>query len=179
MRGRVFELQVEPSFIEYLVTNRGSEDTRSEVVMVLPRPCGRVILVTKPFYPESVYRLPSGGVKPGESPEEAFVREVNEETGLRSEPMRVIEQTILRCCSASDVVEITSYIMLGSLTTEEPRPEDSGEQISGFQEVTASELRSVAEKLQNLTGSWRSWGLFRAPAHLVAAEYLTAERFPA
>ncbi len=178
MKDRIFEIHVEPSFVEYLTTSRGSEDTRTEVVMVLPRPDDKVLLVTKSFYPESVYRLPSGGLKPGESLKEAFLREVREETGLRCEPVLTIETIVLRCHSIhDDVVDITSHIVLGTPTTENPHPEDSLEQISGFLEVNASELKRVAQQLQSLSGRLRSWGLFRAPAHLVVAEYLAEQRF--
>ncbi|MGQ9783783.1 MAG: NUDIX hydrolase [Armatimonadota bacterium] len=166
-----FDLEVSSDFLEYLKSHYESDGPLSEVVMVLPRPHDRVLLVTKAFYPRSVYRLPSGKLKSGESPDDAFVRESFEETGLDLHPVFTIGTVVLRCWSASDVVEVLSHILLGTVTSEEPRAVDMDENISGFCEVHVSELRVVAERLNSLQGLWRDWGMFRSPAHTVVADY--------
>lgn len=166
-----FDLEVSSDFLEYLRSHRESDGPMSEVVMVLPRPDDRVLLVTKAFYPQSVYRLPSGRLKAGESPYDAFVRESLEETGLASRPVLTISTITLRCRSASDALEVISHVLLGSMTSEEPRAVDMEENISGFCEVRVSELRAVAERLNSLQGSWKDWGMFRSPAHMVVADY--------
>jgi 8-oxo-dGTP pyrophosphatase MutT (NUDIX family) len=171
VRNRTVEIEVEPEFLYDLATGRGDEDTRTEVILVLPRPGGKVLLITKPFYPRRTFRMPSGGVKPGESPEDAFRREVHEETGLDSEPVLTIETMILRCRSGEDVVDVTSHVILGSATSASPHANDLHEQISGYREIEPARLRDIADELANLPGRWRGWGLFRAPAHLAAADY--------
>ena len=50
--------------------------------MVIRRPNGRILLSIKTFYPRGAYRLPTGGIHPGEGVHDALVREAHEETGL-------------------------------------------------------------------------------------------------
>jgi putative (di)nucleoside polyphosphate hydrolase len=42
---------------------------------------------------EHAWQFPQGGIKPGESPEEAMYRELNEETGLESRHVRILGRT--------------------------------------------------------------------------------------
>jgi ADP-ribose pyrophosphatase YjhB (NUDIX family) len=43
----------------------------------------RYVVIAKPTFPEGAFRIPSGGLKPGESLESGVEREAFEETGLR------------------------------------------------------------------------------------------------
>ena len=42
---------------------------------------------------EHAWQFPQGGIKPGESPEQAMYRELNEETGLAPEHVRILGRT--------------------------------------------------------------------------------------
>jgi putative (di)nucleoside polyphosphate hydrolase len=42
---------------------------------------------------EHAWQFPQGGIKPGESPEEAMYRELNEETGLEARHVRILGRT--------------------------------------------------------------------------------------
>jgi len=170
--NQIIIVPVEPKFLHELATARGNMDTRSEVVFVLPRPGGKILLISKPFYPDGTYRIPSGGIHPGETPEDAFKREVHEETGLNSEPVKTIERMILRCTAGDKTVDITSHIILGSLTTDTPHPNDPDEQISSYLEADVDKLREVVNHLNCLPGRWAGWGRFRVTAHEVVLKYL-------
>src|SRR5256885_13739791 len=50
--------------------------------------CGRVLLVRRPD--DGRWAMPGGWVDPGETPEQAVVREVAEETGLRVSAPRLL-----------------------------------------------------------------------------------------
>ena len=64
---------------------------RPNVAAVLQRPDGRVLIGQRSDYPGS-WQFPQGGVDPGETVEEAIVREIEEEVGLKPEHY-VIEQS--------------------------------------------------------------------------------------
>ena len=170
--AKLVTVQIDPELMHYLETAWGYEEAHAEVVMVLPRPKARVLVITKPFYPPRTFRLPTGGVQPGETPEAAFRRETLEETGLHVEIEAKIAEQVHRCVAGSDVREITSHIFLGSATSDAPHPIDEAERLSGYAEVGPQGLRALARNLENLTGPWQGWGAFRAPAHEVVAGYL-------
>ena len=146
---------------------------RGEVVMVILRPGGKVLLNTKDFYPPGVYRLPSGGMHPGETPEETLIREAQEETGFRVTIERKLAEVHWTFKIADRVVEFRSHVFLISETTAEPAVEDPNERITGFAEVEICELQDVARRLRDLTGEWRDWGVFRAIPHEIAYRVLT------
>lgn len=54
-----------------------------------------VAVISKPFFPPGVYRAPSGGLHPGETVEEAALREMLEETGLTIS----LHRYLLRICA--------------------------------------------------------------------------------
>ncbi len=54
----------------------------AEVVPVIRRRNGLYLVHTKAFYPQGVYRLLTGGIKPGEPLLDALAREAQEETSL-------------------------------------------------------------------------------------------------
>ena len=64
-------------------TSTGPLACRGEVIMVIVRPNGNVLLHTKDFYPPGVYRLLSGRVLWNDNVEQTLHREVKEETSLQ------------------------------------------------------------------------------------------------
>lgn len=166
MKRECVTIRVEPEFLQEVA------DVAGEVVMVLPRPSGKVLTMSKSFYPEGIFRLPSGKIRPEETPEEAFIREVREETSLDVIPVAKLAEIVLHCVSGDEQADVTSHILLGTLTTDLPHPQDIGEQISDYREADAAELQAIAKRLRSLSGKWTGWGHFRAPAHEVVAKYL-------
>jgi ADP-ribose pyrophosphatase YjhB (NUDIX family) len=158
-----YELTVGKDFFDEMARKRRASP--GEVIMVIRRPGGKVLVNTKSFYPAGVYRLPSGQINRGEDPEATLMREAFEETGLRVRIERhlgVIRYT-LRC--AEETLNYISHVFLTEETAGEPAPMDASEAISGFREIEPSELRSITEALRNLPESWSDWGRFRALAH--------------
>lgn len=173
MITRTVIVEVSESYFNELTTARGDMDTRSEVVMVLPRPNGKVLVSTKDFYPAGTFRIPSGGIHPGETPEQAFIRETMEETGLDSKPETIIGKIEHDCRCDNKCAVITSYIVLGSPTSQPPHPIDESERISEYREVDIRKLRDIATQLRNLPGRWHGFGQFRATPHELTADFLT------
>ena len=90
---------------------------------------GRVLLELKH---QGGYMLPGGAVDPGESPPEAIVREVQEETGLAVEPLGVaaVVGPHLVQYENGDVVEYTGTIFRCRVTGGTLAPVDG--EVAGF-----------------------------------------------
>lgn len=147
-----------------------SAHRRGEVVLVIRRPSGRVLLHTKGFYPPGTYRLPSGGVRWGEEVLSAVHREAREETGLDVEVERFLGLIEVEFRHADQALPFVSYVFLVREIGGELAPQDSEEEITAFREVPPEELEAVANELEALPEEWRDWGRFRALAHHFVSE---------
>lgn len=165
-------IELDAHFFNRLKSARGDKDTRSEVIMILPRPGSRVLTLTKSFYPQGIYNLPSGGIHPGESPEQAFLREVAEETALHVALESQIGRIEHHSVFEDQGLDFTSHVMLGSESSEKPHPSDDDECISGYMDAGVQDLRLFAEQMRSLTGKWLGFGRFRATALDFLADYL-------
>ncbi len=145
---------------------------RGEIVLVVPRPENRFLLHTKPFYPDAVYRLPSGGVNAEEAVDAAARREAYEEMGFEATLARFIG--VVENVFTMDGAKLTypSYIFVTQPTTEPPRVMDPDERIAGFRDVPLETLGQVAEKLDALPPDWQPWGHFRATPHALVVDVL-------
>ena len=147
-------------------------DRDAEVVILVRRRNGRFLVHTKAFYPQGVYRLPSGGIEPGEDILAALEREAYEETGLDLSIERFLGIIRYHFVRRGRVVPFVSYIFglvevggtLGAI--------DSEEAIVGYREVTLSEIVDLADQLESLSPDWLAWGRFRAAAHRFVVEIL-------
>lgn len=167
---RAHALSVGEEFFSFI--DRSASKRDGEVVLVLRRPDGQVLLHTKPFYPPDTWRLPSGGIEHGESPEAAAQREIREETGLPAHPARLLGVLTYRFRCAGKTVRFASAVFLAETPAAEPAVQDTGERISGYRWVPPPELAQVARRLRRLAPEWRDWGHWRALAHLLAADSL-------
>jgi len=147
-----------------LVNNR-----RGEVVFVVQQPVG-LILHTKDFYPPGTYRLPSGGMRWGESVLSALHREAQEEMGLKVDCfLGLLEYEF--CCQG-ETMPFVSYVFLVREADGELAPQDKEEHILSFCQVPVAKLSAVADSLRAMEGDWRDWGEFRAIAHDFVVEMM-------
>jgi 8-oxo-dGTP pyrophosphatase MutT (NUDIX family) len=145
------------------------ERRQAEVVLVLRRPDGRIILQTKAFYPAGTFRLPTGGIRPREDLLAAVRRETQEETGLAAQPLRFLGNLRYRFRRLGVPAERESYVFLLDAGPGALRPQDETEQITAFREVCPAELVGVAAQLAEMVGEWSVWGRFRALVHRFVA----------
>ena len=143
---------------------------RAEVVLVILRHDGRVVLQTKRFYPPGAFRLPSGSLQEGEHLLAGVRRELSEETGLEASVVRLLGILRYHFRRGGEPMERASYVLLVDGGAAPLSPRDESEGITAFREVAMSELPAVAESLERLPGEWAVWGQFRALAHRFVAE---------
>ena len=155
------------------------EDRFGEVCMVIRRPNAKLLLSIKTFYPRGAYRLPTGGIHPGERILDALVREAHEETGLELRVDRFLAHVSYPSrTSATPIFHTFAFLLtelggtLGAL--------DETEELEDWREAAVSELPQVADFLDHLRdsgtrsigGDWSAWGRFRAVVHRVVHEAL-------
>jgi len=143
-----------------------SADRRGEVVLAICHGGNKVLLHTKSFYPDGVFRLLSGGIHPDESVENALLREAREETGLDVRIEKFV--AVIQYESGARRHPFASYVFLLSGPGRPALPRGK-ERITAFRSVSANGLRITARALRSLPTEWRPWGEFRALAHELAA----------
>ncbi len=112
---------------EFEMLKNSMRDGRNSDVTMFIFKGDKVIVIAKPFYPEGLYRAPSGGIKPGENLEFTAKREAYEETGTEIE----LEKYILRIrvsfvCDHKKSVW-TSHIFTARYISGELKPIDTHE----------------------------------------------------
>ncbi len=149
-----------------------SNDRRGEVALFILRPSGNVILHAKEFYPEGIYRVPTGGIERGEDVVTAVHREAREETGLTVAIERCLGVLEYEFRYRGETLPFVSYVFLLRENGGQLCPQDEGERITSFREVPLTELEAVARNLRAIEADWRDWGHYRAIAHSFVAEVL-------
>ena len=172
-RRRRVRLEVSAmSFEGWLGKMSRHPNRRGEVALAIQRPDGRILLHRKRFYPDGVFRIPTGGVLPNEAVLAGVMREAYEETGLSIVVKRFLGTVEYQFRCGLGRLSFVSYVFVVQADERPPVVQDSEEAIVGFRYVPPSELRSVAAQLRALPEPWSDWGRFRAPPHEVVAEAL-------
>lgn len=106
----------------------------------------KAVVIAKPWYPKGLYRLPSGGWKPGESLEECARREGYEETGTRFQLQEYILRAKVIFTHQDDSVIWTSHVFTAKYLSGELKPIDTQE-IREVNLLTLDELSSLKPRL--------------------------------
>lgn len=173
-----FDIQLDLSwgrkeFEHWRSIGAGQPKRPGEVILVVRRDDGDVLLHTKAFYPIGAWRLLTGGLEGDESLELAVARELAEETGLVERSRRYLGRLCSTFGHDGETISFTSYAFLIDVgPAPAPRPLDDSEQISAFRWSSPEALRAVAESLRSRTDEWSDWGAFRAAAHDAVADAL-------
>jgi 8-oxo-dGTP pyrophosphatase MutT (NUDIX family) len=148
---------------------------RAEVVMVVQRPDGQMLLHTKEHYPPATYRFPSGGIGWGEMVLDALAREQWEEMSLRLPPASMPALIRYNMHHAEHTILYDSYVfVLRADDTPRPIPQDPDEAISDLCWIEPARLPVVSDHLRNVIRAWGEWGKFRAIAHDVIFEVMNS-----
>ena len=145
---------------------------RGEVIMVIVRPSGNVLLHTKDFYPTGVYRLLTGRVLWPDDVEQTLHREVREETSLEVNVERFLGLIDYEFEWNGKTLPFVSYVFELHEIGGELCCIDTDEGITEFREATINELSQVARQMEQLEPRWQDWGTFRAVAHYMVQTLL-------
>ena len=138
---------------------------RAEILAVVVRPDGLVLVHTKRFYPPGIYRLLSGGIHTGEPVERALEREIREETGQSIAGRCLIGVLTYTILHKSERIDFASYVYRVDVPNSTVWVEDDEEEISDLRWVPFSALEEICQQLRQVPEGWRDWGEYRALGH--------------
>jgi 8-oxo-dGTP pyrophosphatase MutT (NUDIX family) len=143
-RELVMSFSMNPKEFEML---QGSmKDGRNSDVTMFIFKYDKVIVIAKPWYPEGLYRAPSGGIKPGEDLELTAKREAYEETGTEIELERYILRIQVTFVCNGEKREWTSHVFTARYLSGDLRPIDTRE-IKKVTLMSLDELSSLKPEL--------------------------------
>lgn len=100
---------------------------------------GKVLLIKRKFEPHrGRWALPGGAVDYGETLKDAVVREVEEETGVKVEPVKLL--TILDEPGRDPRGHVVSVVFLCKILGGKPRPGSDAEEVGFFSDVSGIEI---------------------------------------
>lgn len=107
---------------------RGSQKKgrKHDITMAIFGPTG-VIVIAKPWYTHGLYRLPSGGLVPGETIEDGFARELWEETGVTATMMAYHVRIDVEFVGVQQTIPWTSHVFSARYDAGEVEPHDTVE----------------------------------------------------
>jgi len=143
-RELVMSFPMNPKEFEMLLASM-KDGRNSDVTMFIFKD-DKVIVIAKPWYPEGLYRAPSGGIKPGEDLELTAKREAYEETGTEI----ALEKYILRIqvtftCNGKKR-EWISHVFTARYLSGDLRPIDTQE-IKKVTQMSLDDLSSLEPEL--------------------------------
>ena len=137
---------------EFDMLKNSMRDGRNSDVTLFIFKDEKVIVIAKPWYPEGLYRAPSGGIKPGEDLELSAKREAYEETGATIELVKYILRIYVTFTHPADPAEgqekvkWTSHVFSARYLSGDLQPIDT-EEIKKFTLMSLEELAALKEKL--------------------------------
>ncbi len=181
------QLEVDSPFLTGRHQQLFSDHRRAEICYVAyeTSPDEGLLLHLKTIYPSDAYRLPTGGVQPGEAVWDTLLREITEETGLTvgaeeneahvRDMLGVLSYQFVHASLSRSFEFATYYYLVEFPAGAELMPQDASERINGWQWRRPDEMSAVAETLDTVgqrTPYWGDWGRFRALGHRYVFERL-------
>lgn len=140
---------------EFEILKDSMRDGRDSDVTLFIFKEDKVIVIAKPWYPDGLYRAPSGGIKPGENLELSAKREALEETGAEIELVKYILRINVTFTCSEEAVKWTSHVFCARYLSGDLHPIDKRE-IKKVALISLKKLSCLKEKLlaQNSGGLW-------------------------
>lgn len=180
-------LEVDDPFLTGRHQTLFNDGRRAEVCYIAyeDRPDTGLLLHVKTIYPAEAYRLPTGGILPGEPVWDTLSREITEETGLSvgegagrarvHNMMGVLSYEFVHARLARSFHFATYHFLVELPAGAALAPQDPSERIGGWRWCIPCDLPTVTQTLSALgarTPEWGDWGRFRALSHQFVADAL-------
>lgn len=124
---RTWQFPISPVEMDMVVQSTRGQTRLHDVTFLIFNPAGKVLLIRKHGFPPGVWRVPGGGIKPGEELAEGAAREALEETGLKVRVERYILRVHVTFTCGDRVQPWTTHVVTGSAPDEEPATRDPRE----------------------------------------------------
>jgi len=154
-----FNLDEDRGFHEHICRRR------AEVAYLLINPKKEVFIVRKRMYPEGVFRIPTGGVKHGETPLQAITRELVEETGMTMSPSAYALKIEYTLSWPGSTKTFATHLFVFHTADQNPVIIDKDKEHDTHKFVGPSELPQIFEILKRVQGPWNHWAVFRSILH--------------
>jgi 8-oxo-dGTP pyrophosphatase MutT (NUDIX family) len=109
-----------------LVRDSQKNGRKHDITLAIFGPPG-LIVIAKPWYTRGLYRLPSGGLVPGEALEAGAAREAKEETGVTMKMLRYHLRIDVEFVGREHTIPWTSHVFSARHLSGEVIPEDNEE----------------------------------------------------
>jgi 8-oxo-dGTP pyrophosphatase MutT (NUDIX family) len=130
----------------------------------------QLAVIAKHNYPPGIYRVPGGGLQPGEELIDGAVREALEETGLPFTPTRYALRVFVAFTCGDERIDWVTHVVAGTAPPMQPRPVDTRE-IREAQWIAPAALLGPIAELMLATG--RPLLRYRTELHRRALDVLT------
>lgn len=144
---------------------QGKKNRRAEVALCVANKNDEILLHTKPFYPPDIFRIPTGGIHPGEKVVDALHRELDEETGFVAMSFFQVALLIYEFHNAGRWIPFVSHIFKVHVEGNDPHPKDASENITGYRWIKTNQLTEIIHQLASLRDKWHDWGVMRSLPH--------------
>jgi len=141
------------------------KNRRAEVALHVENKNNEILLHTKTFYPPKIYRIPTGGIHPGENVIDALHRELDEETGFSALFFHQPALLVYKFRNHNRSIHFVSYLFNVQVDGEEPHAKDEEENITDYRWIYLDQLRETIEQLKDLKDKWHDWGVMRSMPH--------------
>lgn len=158
-------------YIDYM-TKSVENDRRGEVAFCVKRLNGKYITTRSWYYPDNIFRVPTGGINYGEDIIEAVRREVLEELGLITEIERFTGVIQYNIKNKNNSFIFYSYGFILNEINGNILEDATEDEVSEFKEVNTEEFKELVNLLESTDGKWRDWCKFRAESTKFAYENL-------
>lgn len=136
------------------------------VLVLLENGEGKILLTGKPQYPKGMFRLPGGGVDKDERIEDATVREVMEELGVKAEDVKILVAINIVGISEGKEYPLTQYIAYAKIGDQKVNISDK--ELNYLVWINIDGLQKAVKVFASLTGEWEDYGKVYGPVHKIA-----------